>query len=180
VTERQARQVRDAIGCRLADIGLSLHPDKTKIVYCKDEKRSRDYPVTSFTFCGYAFRPRKAFSKTKRKAFTGFLPAVAPDKVSGMGRKVSAWKMHRRTNLTLNDLAREANPVLRGWFTYFTVFYPSMVIPLCKRIDRHLMRWARNKYKRLERSDKRARKWLRSVRKRAPPLFAHWELRYTS
>jgi group II intron reverse transcriptase/maturase len=180
VTERQARQVRDAIGCRLADIGLSLHPDKTKIVYCKDEKRSRDYPVTSFTFCGYAFRPRKAFSKTKRKAFTGFLPAVAPDKVSGMGRKVSAWKMHRRTNLTLNDLAREANPVLRGWFTYFTVFYPSMVIPLCKRIDRHLMRWARNKYKRLERSDKRARKWLRGVRKRAPRLFAHWELRYTS
>jgi RNA-directed DNA polymerase len=180
VTERQARQVRDAIGCRLADIGLSLHPDKTKIVYCKDEKRSRDYPVTSFTFCGYAFRPRKAFSKTKRKAFTGFLPAVAPDKVSEMGRKVSAWKMPRRTNLTLNDLARETNPVLRGWFTYFTVFYPSMVIPLCKRIDRHLMRWARNKYKRLERSDKRARKWLQGVRKREPRLFAHWELRYTS
>lgn len=180
VTERQARQVRAAIGRRLADIGLSLHPDKTKIVYCKDEKRGRDYPVTSFTFCGYAFRPRKAFSKAKRKAFTGFLPAVAPDKVSGMSRKVTAWKMHRRTSLTLNDLAREANPVLRGWFAYFTVFYASMVIPLCKRIDRHLMRWARNKYKRLGCSDKRARKWLQGVRKREPRLFAHWELRYTS
>jgi hypothetical protein len=48
-----------------------------------------------------------------------------------MSRKVASWKVHRRTTLTLNDLAREVNPVLRGWFAYFTVFYPSMVIPLC-------------------------------------------------
>jgi RNA-directed DNA polymerase len=180
VTERQARQVQDSIGRRFAGIGLSLHPDKTRIVYCKDDKRCRDYPVVSFTFCGYTFRPRKAFRKAEGKAFTGFLPAVAPDKLSGMSRKVASWKMHRRTNLTLNDLAREVNPVLRGWLAYFTAFYPSTVIPLCGRIDRHLMRWARNKYKRLERSNKRAREWLQGVRKRAPRLFAHWELRYTS
>ena len=76
--------------------------------------------------------------------------------------------MHRRTTLTLNDLAREVNPALRGWLTYFTVFYPSMVIPLCKRVDRHLMRWAKWKYKRLERSDKRAREWLQGVRNGHP------------
>jgi len=180
VTERQAFEVRDAVGHRLASIGLRLHPDKTKIVYCKDGKRRRDYPETSFTFCGYAFRPRKTYDKVKGKAGTGFLPAAAPDKITGMSRKVASWKMHRRTNLTLNDIAREVNPALRGWLTYFTVFYPSMVIPLCKRIDRCLMRWARNKYKRLERSDKRAREWLHGVRERAPRLFAHWELRYRS
>jgi len=180
VTERQAFEVRDAVGHRLASIGLRLHPDKTKIVYCKDGKRRRDYPETSFTFCGYAFRPRKTYDKVKGKAGTGFLPAAAPGKITGMSRKVASWKMHRRTNLTLNDIAREVNPALRGWLTYFTVFYPSMVIPLCKRIDRCLMRWARNKYKRLERSDKRAREWLHGVRERAPRLFAHWELRYRS
>ncbi|MCA1676824.1 MAG: group II intron reverse transcriptase/maturase, partial [Actinobacteria bacterium] len=143
VTERQAWEIRDAIGRRFAGIGLSLHPDKTKIVYCKDSHRRRDYPLVSFTFCGYAFRPRKAFSKADGKAFTGFTPAVSPDKVSGMSRKVESWKMHRRTNLDLKDIAREVNPVLRGWFNYFTVFYPTMMIPLCRRIDRHLMRWAR-------------------------------------
>lgn len=180
VTERQACEVRDAIGRRFAGIGLSLHPDKTKIVYCKDSNRRRDHPMVSFTFCGYAFRPRKAFNKAEGKAFTSFTPAVSPDKLSGMGRKVESWKMHRRTNLTLDDIAREANPVLRGWFNYFTVFYPTMVAPLCRRIDRHLMRWARNKYKRLKRSDKRAREWLQEVRERAPLLFAHWELRYTT
>jgi len=36
VTERQARQVREAIGHRLAEVGLELHPGKTRIVYCKD------------------------------------------------------------------------------------------------------------------------------------------------
>jgi RNA-directed DNA polymerase len=97
-----------------------------------------------------------------------------------MSRKVTSWKMHRRTTLTLNDLAREVNPVLRGWLAYFTAFYPSNVIPLLGRVDRHLMHWARRKYKRLERGDKRAREWLRGVRERAPRLFAHWELRYKS
>jgi RNA-directed DNA polymerase len=72
------------------------------------------------------------------------------------------------------------NPVLGGWLTYFTVFYPTTVEPIGKRMDRHLMRWAKRKYKRLERSGKRARAWLRGVRKRSPHLFAHWKLRYTT
>lgn len=180
VTERQAWEVRESIGRRFADIGLSLHPEKTKIVYCKDSRRHRDHPVMSFTFCGYAFRPRKAFNKSEGRAFTRFLPAVDPGKLTDMSRKVASWKIHRRTTLTLNDLARGVNPALRGWLNYFTVFYPSMVIPLCWRVDRHLMHWARRKYKRLERGDRRAREWLCGVRERVPRLFAHWELRYTT
>jgi RNA-directed DNA polymerase len=178
VTERQARQVREAIGRRFADIGLELHPDKTRTVYCKDSRRRQKFDQVSFTFCGYAFRPRMAFDKNRKQVYTGFLPAVAPEKLTAMSRKIAAWRIHRRTTLTLKDLAREVNPALRGWFNYFTVFYPSMVIPLCERIDRHLMRWARRKFKRLERSHKRAREWLEGVRERAPGLFAHWALRY--
>jgi RNA-directed DNA polymerase len=178
VTERQARQVREAIGDRLVSIGLELHPDKTRLVYCKDDRRRKEYDVVSFTFCGYTFRPRKAFNKKQGQAFTSFLPAVAPGKLTEMSRKVGAWRIHRCTTLTLADLAEEMNPVLRGWLNYFTVFYPSAVIPLCDRVDRHLVRWARRKYERLRRSDKRARNWLDGVRQRAPSLFAHWALRY--
>ena len=121
---------------------------------------------------------RKAFNKKQGQAFTSFLPAVAPGKLTEMSRKVGAWRIHRCTTLTLADLAEEMNPVLRGWLNYFTVFYPSAVIPLCDRVDRHLVRWARRKYERLRRSDKRARNWLDGVRQRAPSLFAHWALRY--
>jgi RNA-directed DNA polymerase len=90
VTERQAYEVRDAIGRWFADIGLSLHPEKTKIVYCKHGRRKLDRPVISFTFCGYAFRPRKAFNKAEGRAFTRFLPAVDPGKLEDMSRKVAS------------------------------------------------------------------------------------------
>ena len=43
--------------------GLELHPDKTRIVHCKDSNRRGDYPVTASTFLGHTFRPRKAVDK---------------------------------------------------------------------------------------------------------------------
>lgn len=175
VSERQARYVRAAVARRLAKVGLELHPDKTKIVYCKDSRRRGAYGQVSFTFCGYTFRPRKAYNRNRKVTFTGFLPAVSPGKLTTMSRRVASWRIHRRVNLTLDDLAARMNPVLRGWLAYFTEFYPSAVSPLCYRIDRHLVRWARAKYKRLERSDRRARAWLRGVRARAPKLFVHWQ-----
>jgi RNA-directed DNA polymerase len=178
VTERQAHQVREAIERRLGSVGLQLHPDKTRIVYCKDDRRRLDYGQVTFTFCGYAFRPRKTYDRVGKRSRTGFLPAVARGKLTDMSRKIASWGLHRRTTRSLESLAEEVNPVLRGWLNYFTVFYPSAVNPIGKRVDRHLMRWARRKYKRLERSEKRARDWLSGVRTRAPDLFAHWALRY--
>ena len=71
-----------------------------------------------------------------------------------MSRRVASWRLHRRTTLDLDDLAAGINLVLRGWLGYFTAFYPTAVIPLCQRIDHHLVRWARWKYKRLARSPK--------------------------
>jgi RNA-directed DNA polymerase len=120
------------------------------------------------------------WDKIRRRARTGFLPAVAPGKLTDMSRKVVSWRLHRRTIWSLDDLAEDVNPVLRGWLNYFTAFYPSAVIPIGKRVDRHLMRWARWKYKRLERSEDRTRTWLKGVWQRSPNLFAHWTLRYTT
>ncbi len=105
---------------------------------------------------------------------TSFLPAVAPEKLALMSRRVAGWRLHRRTTLDLEDLAAGVNLVLRGWFGYFTAFYPTAVNPLCQRIDHHLVRWARWKYKRLARSPRRARAWLQGVRSRHPQLFVHW------
>ena len=174
VSERQARQVREALASRLVEVGLELHPDKTRIVYCKDSNRRGTYEHVSFTFCGYTLRPRKTANKSRGVTFTGFLPAVSPGKLTAMSRRAASWRLHRRVNLTLDDLAAEVNPVLRGWLAYYAAFYPDAVTPLCHRIDLHLVRWARWKYKRLERSGPRARAWLRGVRSRDPELFVHW------
>src|SRR6266581_4007662 len=141
----------------------------------QDSRRRGFYEVISFTFLGYTFRPREAFDKTRQISFTGFLPGVSAGKLAEMSRRAQAWKLNRRTTLTLAELAKAINPVLAGWLAYFTRFYPTAVIPLCKRINRHLIRWARRKYKRLERSSKRSRAWLAAVVERAPGLFAHWK-----
>ncbi len=174
VSERQARKVRHELASRLVDVGLELHPEKTRIVYCKDSNRRGTYENVSFTFCGYAFRPRKAWNRREEVAFTGFLPAVSPGQLSEMGRRVASWRLHRRTNFTLDGLAMQVNPIMRGWLAYYTAFYPNAVDQLCRRIDRHLVRWARWTYKRLECGNARAWTWLLGVKTRDPELFVHW------
>src|SRR5262249_38310429 len=111
-SERQARQVREAIAARLARGGLELHPDKTGIVYCQDADRRGDHEVTSFTFLGYSFRPRLAKNKYG-KHFVSFLPAVSRDAVVAMGREVRSWHIAKRSDKSLGDLARMFNSIVR-------------------------------------------------------------------
>src|SRR5207302_7539121 len=71
-TEAEAREVRAAIAARLKDCGLELHPEKTKVVYCKDDDRRRTYPNEKFDFLGYTFRPRR--SKNRQGSAHQFQP----------------------------------------------------------------------------------------------------------
>ena len=91
-SREQAVMVRDALAGRLAEVGLELHPDKTRVVYCKDADRRGDHEVTSFTFLGYTFRPRLAKNKWG-KHFVSFLPAVSKDAVKAMSREIRSWHM---------------------------------------------------------------------------------------
>jgi RNA-directed DNA polymerase len=114
-TERQAREVLAALEQRMAEVGLQLHPDKTRIVYCKDGKRRRaDCAETSFTFLGYTFRARNAPTRDGTSMFTGFLPAVSKDSLKRMSEEVRSWRIHLRTATELQDLAAWINPIVRG------------------------------------------------------------------
>ena len=174
-SELQAHQVRDAIAARLAQVGLELHPDKTRIVYCKDADRRGDHEVTSFTFLGYEFRPRLAKSKTG-KHFVSFLPAVSTDAMKAMGREIRSWHLARRSDKSLDDLARMFNSIVQGWINYYGRFYKSKLLYFLRRLNQHLMRWARQKHKRLRRRERRAMGWLAEIARRSPRLFAHWRL----
>ena len=173
-TEKQAQFVRDAIAERLADCGLELHPDKTRIVYCKDADRQAIYANERFEFLGYTFRPRLSRGKAG-KFFVNFLPAVSDDARKAMSRELRSWRIDERSDKTLDDLALMFNKVVQGWINYYGRFYKSMLYPLLRRINEYLVRWARRKYKRLQRHDRRARRWLVRVSRRDPALFAHWK-----
>jgi RNA-directed DNA polymerase len=174
-SERQARLVRDAVAARLAQVGLELHPDKTRIVYCKDADRRGDHEVTAFTFLGYTFRPRLARNR-HGKHFVSFLPAVSKDAVKAMGREIRSWHLAKRSDKSLDDLARMFNSVVQGWINYYGRFYKSELLYFLRRLNRHLMRWACRKYKRLKRRERRAMAWLAEIAQRSPRLFAHWRL----
>jgi RNA-directed DNA polymerase len=172
-SQEQARQVRDALAARLATVGLELHPDKTRVVYCKDADRRGDHEVTSFTFLGYTFRPRLAKNRWG-KHFVNFLPAVSKDAIKAMGREIRSWHIARRSDKSLSDLAHMFNTIVQGWINYYGRFYKSMLYPLLRRINDHLVRWAMRKYKRLRRREKRAGELMAEASRRSPRLFAHW------
>jgi RNA-directed DNA polymerase len=114
-TEQQARKVLAALEERMADVGLQLHPDKTRIVYCRDRNRRRsDCAETSFTFLGYTFHARQAPTRDGNSMFSAFLPAVSKDALKRMSEEVRAWRIHLRTGTELKDLATWINPVIRG------------------------------------------------------------------
>jgi RNA-directed DNA polymerase len=173
-SEDQARNLRAAIADRLETLGLELHPEKTKIAFCKDANRPGESEHTSFDFLGYTFRGRLA--RGRRGYFVSFAPAISAKAKKAVGQKVKAWHLNRRSGTDLSSLAKEVNPQVRGWIGYYGAFYRSELASLAWRIDQHLIRWAMQKFKRLRGKPARAGAWLDAVRQRQPRLFAHWHL----
>jgi RNA-directed DNA polymerase len=114
VTERQALQVRNALAKRMEQVGLRLYPDKTKIVYCKDDNRPGSYEHESFTFPGYEFRARSVRNSKNGSMFKAFTPAFSPEALKKISGEVRNWRIHTRTRHSLQQLADRINPVVRG------------------------------------------------------------------
>ena len=172
-SEEEARALWEALEARFVACGLVLHPQKTKLVYCKDTNRRGDYPAQSFNFLGYTFRPRKAIWRGGQFGVS-FLPAASQDALKAIRQTVRRWELHHRSDMALDDLARKYNPYIRGWINYYSHFYKSALTWTLLRVDAFLIRWARNKFKRLRLRPKGAREWLAGVIRANPNLFAHW------
>jgi group II intron reverse transcriptase/maturase len=172
VSEAQAYQVLAALGERMGEVGLVLHPGKTRIVYCRDGQRRAEYGHTAFTFLGFTFRARGARGRNGAM-FLGFLPAISKDALNKLNAELRSWALHRRTGSTEAALARRINPVVRGWMNYYGAFYRSALYGLLGRINAYLLRWSRNKYRRLKGRKRAQQAWNRAVESR-PRFFAHW------
>jgi group II intron reverse transcriptase/maturase len=171
-TEAQARNLWAALAERLRPLGLELHPEKTKLVYCKDTRRRGEAEHTSFEFLGYSFRGRLA--RGRRGFFVSFSPAISAQARKAVGKKIRDWQRNRRSGTDLAGLAQAINAQVRGWFNYYGAFYRSKLYPIAGRIDEHLVRWAMQKFKRLRGKPNKAWRWLDAARQRQPRLFAHW------
>jgi len=173
-SQAQARFIRRQIEQRLRACKLEVHPGKTKIVYCKDELRPGQHTHESFDFLGFTFRPRCSKNR-KGKFFVNFSPAVSGKATQAMRATLRGWRIHRKSDKSLEDLSRMIGPMLRGWINYYGSYYKSALYSVFRWINRRLVRWAQQKYKR-HRHQREATHWLRRIARRQPGLFAHWQL----
>jgi group II intron reverse transcriptase/maturase len=174
-SENQARQVKDMLQQRFAECKLELHPQKTKIVYCKDANRPGNFPEQNFDFLGYTFRSRGAKNRFGGM-FVSFIPAVSAKATKTMRSVLRQWKLSHRGDLALEDLVRWLQPVVRGWVNYYGRFSPSALHRALRVVDELVIRWARRKYKGFKKQPERAWDWLKRLKSRQPTLLPHWRL----
>ncbi|MDR0360514.1 MAG: group II intron reverse transcriptase/maturase [bacterium] len=175
VSEQQAKEVLAAITERLAEVKLEVNPEKTRIVYCRDDNRRGPHRPVWFDFAGHTFRPRWAKRGRDGKVFLGFLPAVSEGNIRRLWRKIRNLKLHLRSGSTLEVMADEVNPIARGWINYYGRYYRSKLIDALRRINTYLVRWAERKFRKLRGHPEGARRLLAAIAQQEPRLFVHWE-----
>jgi RNA-directed DNA polymerase len=172
VSKGQAEQVLDALARRMDEVGLRLHPEKTRIVYCGTDCAPAWDGARKFTFLGFDFRRRSAMRKDGKRTMT-FAPAVSNTARKRMSQIMRSWRIARRTDLNFADLANWVNPVVRGWMNYYGAFRRSELYPLLMQLNAMLAKWVRRKYRRFQRWDRLVRRWQQVVAER-PNYFVHW------
>ncbi|MBQ3415585.1 MAG: group II intron reverse transcriptase/maturase [Clostridia bacterium] len=175
-SEKEAKEIKEALNQRMKQCKLELHPDKTKIVYCKDEDRTEDYPTTQFDFLGYTYKA--VYIKCRDgKLRNNFIASASQKACKNIRDKIKELKLHKMSGSSITIIAQLINPIVRGWINYFGKYNASALKYTIKCIESRILRWAMNKYKHFRGRRQRAEKWLSELRNREPKLFAHWSYR---
>ncbi len=172
IHQRECEQLKAVLEKRFESCGLQLHPEKTKIVYCKSHCRRGGYPVISFDFLGYRFGPRlvrNRYGKHEVYFMAGISPKAAANIrnqirhlpwLSWQGRDIEAISFHCRSRL-------------KGWLSYFKLFGESEIRNVLFYFDKCLRCWAKRKYKAMK-TVSQAVSYVNGLRHSAKNLFAHW------
>ena len=175
-----AERVLKQLGQRMTECKLELHPDKTKLVYCRDFKRQGRYKTVKFDFLGYSFQPRTAKSKRTGKLFLGYDCAISISSRKRIADKLEELDIINMSFKSVVGIAQKLNPYIRGWVNYYGKFREYELSRIFYLLRCRLVRWARKRYKRYRTSLNKACRWLDRVRKQYPHLFYHWKLGFSN
>ncbi len=173
-TKEEAQHILDKLKERLLACKLEIHPEKTRIVYCRSDRYPERHEHESFDFLGYTFRRRSAKSKYGN-LFNGFTPAVSKSAGQHFRDRIREIRKRNR-NFTLEELAEVMNPIIRGWANYFSKFCASEARKVLDYVNLTLVRYIRFKYKTVKRSKAKAYRYLVRIAKAQPKLFYHWQM----
>lgn len=175
-SEGEALALKRQLTERFSACGLTLHSDKTRIVYCKSSYHPGEYKEISFDFLGYTFRPRLARSRSGNM-MVSFTPAISGKSAKRIRSTVRGWYLRGWQSQTISQVAANIRSRLDGWINYYGRFGSWELSRVLYHLDEHIVQWIQGKYKKLRRRS-RAYRWLRRVRRSNPVLFAHWRFSY--
>ncbi|WMJ75372.1 group II intron reverse transcriptase/maturase [Cytophagaceae bacterium ABcell3] len=171
-----AEYVLRSLQYRMEECKLELHPEKTKLVYCRDYRRTEKFPVVKFDFLGFSFQPRTTSSKEAGKLFVGYDCAISIKSKKRIADKLEALDFEKLSFHCIVGIAGYLNPFIRGWVNYYGKYRKSALHPVFRILSQRIVRWARKRYKRYKTSLKKAYNWLEQIREQFPNLFYHWQL----
>ena len=173
-TKEEAENILQALTERMLSCKLEIHPEKSRIVYCRSDRFNGRHEHETFDFLGYTFRRRLTKSKTG-KFFNGFTPAAS--KSAGQKFRDSIRRVRKENKLlSLETMAETMNPIIRGWSNYFSAFCASEARKSLDYVNLTLVRYIRLKFKTVKRSQAKAFRYLIRIAKAKPNLFYHWQM----
>ncbi len=173
VSEKQAKYLLYRLMKQMKLCGLEIHPDKTRIVYCRSDKFQGTYECTSFDFLGYTFRTRYVKSKNGNY-FNAFTPAVSKESSKMFRSKIKDIRLNSKT-ISMARLAELMNPIIRGWMNYFMVFGSGEARKSLDYINVSLVKFVHRKYKGKGKFMGKSWRFLGRWAKRNPSFSYHWE-----
>jgi group II intron reverse transcriptase/maturase len=172
----EAERLLAAIRTRMQEYKLELHPEKTRIVYCKDYRRKEKAEHESFNFLGFTLQPRTIKSKIEGR-FVVFKAAISNAAKKNIREAVKEILNRNRHKYPIEWFAEMLNPKIRGWVNYYGAFMMKEVKQVLTYINTQLVSWIKNVYK-ITGIAKAYRK-LRQIQSEKPNLFYHWKIGIT-
>jgi RNA-directed DNA polymerase len=121
-SKQQAEFLLKDLNKRMQDCGLVLHPEKTKLVYCKDYRRQGNHPTVKFDFLGYSFQPWTTQSKKTDKLFFGFDCAISTGSKKRTAEKMKELYIEYLTHKSIVGVAQYLESLIRVWVNYYGKF----------------------------------------------------------
>jgi len=173
-TKTEAEHLLKSIGERLAGFELELHPEKTKLVYCKSWKRKEQHEHNSFTFLSYSFQPRsKPNTFGRQDKFTVFSAAICCKAKAFIREKIRAVFNPRNTQVSLEEVAAKLNPKIRGWLNYYSRFGKRIAAKVFLYLNVLIKRWTEEKFR--LKSNKAILLKYQTIVQSNGNLFTHWQ-----
>lgn len=167
-TEKQALYMLHLINKRMESCKLVLHSEKSKIVNLRGISLKK-YPK-GFDFLGFTIRPSSIKSKSKVKSIPSIF--ISQKSKNNLMEKFKTLKIHKKRK-TIEEIAKEINPVLRGIINYYHKFRKSDIRNVWRQLNERLLKWVKwekGLYK------KASVRYLKTKHKEKPNLFLHWIL----